>query len=49
MSASDLAAFGLSHAPFSKEIADRDLWLPASKERIVDDLVAAARARAPHR
>jgi type II secretory pathway predicted ATPase ExeA len=46
MSSSDLAAFGLSHAPFSKEIVDRDLWLPASKERIVDDLVAAAHAHA---
>lgn len=46
MSSSDLTAFGLTHHPFSKEIADADLWLPASKERIVDDLVAAANARA---
>ncbi len=46
MSFSELTAFGLTHPPFSKEIGDGDLWLPASKQRIVDALVAAANARA---
>lgn len=38
--------FGLEHAPFGKEIADGDLWLPPSKERVVDDLVEAVEERA---
>jgi hypothetical protein len=31
MSESYLGAFGLKAAPFSKEIADAELWLPSSK------------------
>jgi general secretion pathway protein A len=41
-----LAAFGLAIAPFSKEIADQDLWLPASKKAIVEELVEAVEDRA---
>jgi general secretion pathway protein A len=37
-----LGAFGLKAAPFSKEIADADLWLPTSKAGIVDELCEAA-------
>jgi type II secretory pathway predicted ATPase ExeA len=33
-----LAAFGLDSVPFSKEIADADLWLPPSKEALVHEL-----------
>jgi general secretion pathway protein A len=46
MNARYLLHFGLSHAPFSKEINDSDLWLPPSKAPLVDDLEAAIRARA---
>ena len=31
MSETYLGSFGLRDAPFTKEIADTDLWLPASK------------------
>jgi general secretion pathway protein A len=34
--------FGFSLAPFSKEIEDGDLWLPPSKEEIVDEICEAA-------
>jgi type II secretory pathway predicted ATPase ExeA len=37
--------FSLSDEPFSKEIADADLWLPPSKQAVVDDLLEAAHAR----
>lgn len=37
--------FGCTEAPFSKEIADHDLWLPPSKQGLVDELVAAAREK----
>lgn len=37
--------FGFSEAPFSKEIADADLWLPASKTGLVEDLCEAVRER----
>lgn len=37
--------FGFSEAPFSKEIADADLWLPASKTDLVEDLCEAVRER----
>ncbi len=37
-----LTHFGLAEPPFSKEIADADLWTPPSKQALVDDLVAAA-------
>jgi len=37
----DLTHFALTSAPFTKEIADDDLWLPPSKVAIVDQLVEA--------
>lgn len=40
-----LAAFGLKGHPFSKEIADADLWLPDSKRALVDELCEAVRDR----
>lgn len=33
--------FGLKELPFSKEIADSELWLPPSKTAVVDDLIEA--------
>lgn len=33
--------FGLKEAPFSKEIDDKDLWLPSSKRAVVDELIEA--------
>jgi type II secretory pathway predicted ATPase ExeA len=41
MSETYLGAFGLKAAPFSKEIADADLWMPTSKAGIVDELCEA--------
>jgi general secretion pathway protein A len=41
-----LGHFGLTQAPFSKEVADADLWLPASKAALVDELVEAVSERA---
>jgi general secretion pathway protein A len=41
-----LDAFGLRAAPFSKEICDADLWLPASKQTIADSLLEALTERA---
>jgi type II secretory pathway predicted ATPase ExeA len=40
-----LAHFGLSEAPFSKEIADADLWLPSSKQAAVAEMIEAIEAR----
>ena len=40
-----LAAFGLNQSPFTKEISDSDLWLPPSKEALVQDLVESIEAR----
>src|SRR5689334_19203678 len=40
-----LSHFGLSLAPFSKEIADADLWLPSSKASLVEELCEALRQR----
>lgn len=37
--------FGLSAEPFSKEIEDRELWLPPSKRGLVEELVEAVEAR----
>jgi general secretion pathway protein A len=37
--------FALTGEPFSKEIADADLWLPPSKRGLVDELVDAVEAR----
>jgi type II secretory pathway predicted ATPase ExeA len=38
MRASELEHFGLTAAPFSKEIDAADLWLPSSKTDLVDEL-----------
>lgn len=38
--------FGLACAPFSKEVADADLWLPTSKAALVEELGEALRNRA---
>jgi type II secretory pathway predicted ATPase ExeA len=46
MSIPYLAHFALKDAPFSKEIADGDLWLPASKQAVVDTLLEALHERA---
>jgi type II secretory pathway predicted ATPase ExeA len=40
-----LGHFGLKYAPFTKEIADADLWLPASKTALVEELVEAMSER----
>lgn len=37
--------FGFNFEPFSKEIADHELWLPPSKKAIVEELVEAIEAR----
>ncbi len=36
-----LRHFALKDAPFSKDLGDKDLWLPSSRKNIVDDLVDA--------
>lgn len=41
MSPEAFASFGLTADPFSKEIDDRDLWLPPSKQGVLDELVDA--------
>jgi type II secretory pathway predicted ATPase ExeA len=41
-----LAHFALAQDPFSKEIADGELWLPPSKRTLVDELTDAVHARA---
>ena len=38
-------AFALTAEPFSKEINDADLWLPPSKQAVLDELVEAVQAR----
>lgn len=38
--------FGFKDAPFSKEIPDSDLWLPPSKQSVVDELIEALEERA---
>jgi general secretion pathway protein A len=43
--ASYLAFFGFATAPFDKEIGDGDLWLPPSKQDVVDGLCEAAAER----
>lgn len=40
-----LTHFALRSAPFTKEVADADLWLPTSKQAIVDELVDALATR----
>ena len=37
--------FGLKAVPFSKEVADGDLWIPSSKQGLVDQLADALRER----
>jgi type II secretory pathway predicted ATPase ExeA len=46
MSAPWLTHFGLTAAPFSKELPDADLWLPPSKQTTVDALCDAVTERA---
>jgi len=41
-----LEHFGFREAPFSKEIGDKDLWLPSSKAAVVDELIEALEDRA---
>src|SRR5262249_12839127 len=38
--------FGLTDLPFSKEIPDSELWLPPSKQALVDELCEAVEQRA---
>ena len=45
MTSHELAHFGLTTSPFTKEIEDVDLWMPASTLVIVDTLVEALSAR----
>jgi type II secretory pathway predicted ATPase ExeA len=45
MTDNSLGLFGLSHAPFSKEVQDTDLWLPPSKQGLVDELVDSLQER----
>jgi type II secretory pathway predicted ATPase ExeA len=40
-----LRHFGLKDSPFSKDLDDRDLWLPTSRKEVVDDLVDALAER----
>jgi type II secretory pathway predicted ATPase ExeA len=45
MSADFCSVFGLSADPFSKEVDDADLWMPPSKQGVLDDLVDTVHAR----
>lgn len=45
MTPSYVRAFELEDSPFSKEIADAELWLPSSKQALVDDMVEAVSER----
>ncbi|MEZ4383406.1 MAG: AAA family ATPase [Nannocystaceae bacterium] len=40
-----LSSFGLSEPPFSKDIAADDLWMPSSKEALVDQLTDTVHER----
>jgi len=40
-----LQHFSLKEAPFSKDLEDKDLWMPSSKKDLVDDLVDTIAAR----
>ena len=46
MNESFFRALGLAASPFSKEIADSDLWLPPSKQSLVEELCEAVHERA---
>jgi len=41
-----LSAYGLREPPFAKDLLDEELWLPPSKEHLVDTLLEAVSARA---
>ena len=45
MNAPFLGHFGLRFAPFSKDIVDSELWLPSSKQALVDTLCDALEER----
>lgn len=45
MTDSSHAFFGLTQPPFTKEVSDTDLWLPASKQALVEQLVEALHGR----
>ena len=40
-----LEHFGLRQAPFSKELEDASLWIPSSKQELLDALEQALRER----
>jgi general secretion pathway protein A len=40
-----ISFFSFTRAPFDKEVGDKDLWLPPSKQEIVDGLCEAAHER----
>ncbi len=40
-----ISHFGLRALPFSKDIVDQDLWVPSSRNSVVDDLVEACQGR----
>lgn len=40
-----LSHFGLGEHPFSKEVPDLDLWLPSSKQAVVDELCDVVESR----
>lgn len=40
-----LRHFGFSIAPFDKDVDDSDLWLPSSKDEVVDRLLGAVHER----
>ena len=45
MSLDYLSHFGLSSHPFSKDIGDAELWMPPSKQSLVEDLTDAVHVR----
>ncbi|WP_309891562.1 AAA family ATPase [Archangium sp.] len=45
MSEPSLSLFGFTQSPFTKEVADSELWLPPSKQQLVDELVDSLQQR----
>lgn len=45
MSDSSYSFFGLTQPPFSKEVSDADLWLPPSKQSLVEELLETLQSR----
>lgn len=45
MTSAYLAHFGFNQAPFSKEISDDKLWLPPSKEALIEEICDALKDR----